>query len=108
MKVGVERIEEMVTRKTVPSRRRKPAKKAAKAAKSSDASRGVSKKNEGRGGSPAGGTQNESSILDGTRLDVAVRDEETDDRPWVEILVDNHTRVVVGMKVAAREVADEL
>lgn len=108
MKLSVKRIEEMITRKTVPNGRRKPAKKAAETVKNSGVSRGISKKNEGRGGSPADGTQNEGSILDGTRFDVAVPDEEAAACPWVVMLVDSYTRAVVGIKVTLLEVADEL
>ena len=109
MNLSVKRIEEMVTRKTVPNGRPKPAKKAAKeAVKSSEGFRRVSKKNESRGGAPSGGARGESLILDGTRLDSAVRGKESDGRPWVEILVDSHPMAVVGMRATAREVADEL
>lgn len=64
MNLSVERIEEMVTRKTVPNGRPKSAKKAAEAAKSNGVSRGVSKKNESRDGAPVGVTQGGSLTFD--------------------------------------------
>jgi hypothetical protein len=50
----------------------------------------------------------EELTLDGTRLDIAVSDEQPAGRPWLEVLVDSRTRTLVGMKVTVREVPDEL
>lgn len=108
MKLSVKRIEEMVTRKTVPNGRRKPAKKAAETAKSSGVPPGASKKNESRDSVPASGTQGDSLILDGTSLDSVVYEEPYVGRPRIEIFFGRTAEVIVDMRTTRREVADEL
>ena len=98
----------MVKRKAGTNRSTKTAKKSTAATKRHADYRRSSKKNESRDGAPAGVTQGDSLILDGTSLDSVVQEEPYVGRPRIEIFFDCNKKMIVGMRTTRREVADEL
>ena len=107
-KVTIERNCEMVRRKIETNRNAKPTQEPSKSAiRRADTRRGLNEK-ERPPRADASEMKGEGLTLDGTRLDAAVSDEQSADRPWLEVLVDSRTRTLVGVKVTMREVPDEL